>query len=578
MASLGHPANGGHSKREKIMLKKLALKALPSLILLVFISCESCEKKQNFQAKKNLTIGITQEPDSLFIPFKQMMASEEIIRAGIYTLTYFDENRRLVPWVAKEIPTRKNGLLELYTKNGVAKMRTTWRIRNDFFWPDGRPLSAEDFVFTHKLYMDPSQEILDRSVVELIETMEALGEDKKILRVTWKQPYAYYHNYSQHEALPKHIIEPLYDEAPDQLKKSRFGQNPSLAGSFTMSEWSPGSHLIAKRNAKAPQALSPWFDQIIWRIIPQSNTLESSLVSGSLDAISPTGLSLDQALKFEERHKDRFNFYYVEGLVWEHIDFNLDNPILQDKRVRRALAYASDRQGITQALFLGRQPLAHGTEPAKSLYYNKNIKTYNFDPVKARVLLEEAGWLLEPGKTIREKNHQPLVLTLMSTSGDKTRERIEQLLQQQWRDVGVDIRIKNEPAKVFFGETMRKRRFTGLAMYSWIKDPLKISDTLWRCDNIPKAANNFQGQNMPGWCDKQADAMLKEAARELDENKRIKIGQDFEALFAEELPALPLYFRMEVSVTQKNLKNWKPTGTAQPVTWNAHLWHWQTKL
>ena len=574
MAPLGHPANGGPSEREKIMHGFIKTMMIIGLALLVLASCDSCEKKTNIPRKKSLTIGIAQEPDSLFIPFKQMMASEEIVRAGIYTLTYFDENRKLIPWAAQEIPSLKNGLLKLYTENGAPKMRTTWRIRNDFFWPDGRPLTAEDFVFTNKLYQDPKQEILDRTVVELIQNMSAQGPDKKTLVVTWKQPYAYYHNYSQHEALPKHLIEPLYNQAPDQLKKSRFGQIPALAGAFTLREWSPGSHIIALRNPHAPKALAPWFDEIIWRIIPQTNTLEANLVSGSLDAISPTGLSLDQALKFEERHKDRFDFYYVEGLVWEHIDFNLDNIILKDKRVRRALAYASDRQGIATALFLGRQPMAHGTEPVKSLYYNNNITKYDFNPAKARELLDQAGWILNSDKAIREKDGKPLMLTLMTTSGDKTRERVEQLLQQQWLDVGIDIRIKNEPAKVFFGETMHKRKFEALAMYSWIKDPLKISDSLWRCDNIPSEANNFQGQNMPGFCNEKADKMLKQAARELDEQKRIKIGQDFEALFAEELPALPLYFRMEVSITQKGLKNWKPTGMLQPVTWNAHEWQW----
>lgn len=543
-------------------------------LALLLTSCHSCEKKTLSHNKKSLTIGIGQEPDSLFLPFKQMMASEEIVRAGIYTLTYFDENRRIVPWAALDIPSLKNGLLELYTENGLTKMRTTWHIRKDFFWPDGRPLTADDFVFTNKLYQDPAQEILDRTVVELIENMTTQGDDRKTLVVTWKQPYAYYHNYSQHEALPQHLIEPLYNQAPDQLKKSRFGQTPALAGSFTIREWSPGSHIIAARNPKTPQLLAPGFDEIIWRIIPQTNTLEANLVSGSLDAISPTGLSLDQALKFEERHKDRFDFYYTEGLVWEHIDFNLDNPILKDKRVRMALAYASNREGIAQSLFMGRQPMAHGTEPPKSIYYNNNITKYNFNPDKARALLDQAGWILKPGQETREKDGKPLVLTLMTTSGDKTRERVEQLLQQQWRDVGIDIRIKNEPAKVFFGETMHKRKFEALAMYSWIKDPLKISDTLWRCDNIPKASNNFQGQNMPGWCNKQGDEMLKQAARELDENKRIKIGQDFETLFADELPALGLYFRVEVSVTKKGLKNWKPTGMLQPITWNAHEWRW----
>ncbi len=541
-------------------------------------SCEGCQNKssgtenQAQPAKKSITIGISQEPDSLFIPFKEMIASEEVMGAGYYTLTIFDENWRLVPWAAKEIPTLENGQLETYTENGLKKMRTTWHLRDDFFWPDGKPLTAEDFVFAQKIYMDPTLEILDRTTSEKIEKMEAKGEDKRTLVVTWKEPYAYYHNFRQHEALPKHMLEPLYQQAPDQLKKSRFGQVPAMAGSFTVKEWVPGSHIIAERNPYAKGMLAPKLDEIIWRIIPQTNTLEANLISGTIDAISLTGLTFEQVVQFERRHKNDFNFYYTEGLVWEHIDFNLENEILKDKRVRMALAHGGDRAGISKMLFEDRQPVAHGTEPPKSPYFNPTVAHYEFDQEKARKLLEDAGWKLVPGEAIRRKDGKELRLTLMSTSGVKVREHVQQLLQSQWRQIGVDVQIKNEPAKVFFGETMRKRKFEGMAMFAWVKDPLKLSDTLWGCHNIPSSKNNFQGQNMPGFCDPKADELLKAASRELDAEKRRKIGHELEVLLANELPSLPLFFRVEVSVTKKSLANWKPTGTLQAVSWNAREW------
>ena len=557
--------------------------ALLSLFTVLFVSaCGGCQKKTSDTEgaqgkahtghKKTIAIGISQEPDSLFMPYKEMMASEEVVRAGMYTLTYFDENWRIMPWAAKEIPSKENGLLEIFKENGVEKMRTTWHIKEEFKWPDGTPLTADDFIFTHKLYIDPNQEIIDRSTDEKIEKMESQGPDKRTLVVTWKEPYAYFHNYRQHEAVPRHLVEPLYNQAPDQLKKSRFGQAPALAGAYTIKEWVPGSHIVAEKNPHAKGFLAGHFDEIIWRIIPETNTLESNLVSGEIDAISPTGMTLDQAMQFEKRHKDQFDFYYTEGLVWEHIDFNLENEILKDKRVRKALAYGSDREDIAKQLFLGRQPMAHGTEPPKSPYHNANIQKYPFDQAMAKRLLDEAGWILPEGKDIREKNGKPLKLTIMTTSGVKIRERVEQLLQSQWREIGIDVQIKNEPAKVFFGETMRKNKFEHMAMYAWLKDPLKVSDTLWRCDLIPSEKNNYQGQNYPRFCNKKVDEMMIMAARTLDENKRHQIGQDFEAIFAEELPSLPLYFRVEVSVTKKGLKNWKPTGMLQPVSWNAQQW------
>lgn len=548
------------------------------LVISIFLFLSGCKcAKQIDDASKqirkdSITIGISQEPDTLFAPFKEMLVSEEVFRVGNSSLTIFDANWHLIPWAAKEIPTLENGLLEIFNDGPQKKMRTTWHIKEEFFWADGKPLTADDFVIAYEIFKDPSQEIVDRSVVEKIEKMESKGP--KTLVVTWKELYAYYHNYRQHEALPKHIIEPIYRSSPEKLKKHPFGQTPLLAGSFTIKEWSPGGYLVAKRNPYVKGFLKAKLDEIIWRIIPQTNTLESNLVSGSIDAVSPVGLDLDQAFEFEKRHGKEYDFYYTQGLVWEHIDFNLDNEILKDIRVRQALAYGANREHIAQALFKGRQPVAHGTQPQKSPYFNDKIKKYFYDVKKANQLLDEAGYKRVEGSEIREKNGKALTLSLMTTAGNKSRERVEQLLQSQWRKLGIDVEIKNQPAKVFFAETLRKRKYTHMAMYAWYMDPVAIADTTWRCDYIPKVSNNYLGQNLSGFCDEQADKLIKSASLELDAQKRAKIGQEFEAVWAEQLPSLPLYFRVDVSMTKKGLKNWKPTGILQPVTWNAQEWMW----
>jgi peptide/nickel transport system substrate-binding protein len=524
--------------------------------------------------KKSITIGVSQEPDTLNMLFKEMMVSEEIARPVSYTLTIFDENWDVIPWAAKEVPTVENGGLELFEEGGKQKMRTTWQIKDEFFWADGTPLTAEDFIFTHEVIMDPDQEVIDRSTDEKIEKMEAKGDDKKTLVVTWKEPYAYYHNYRQHSCVPKHILEPIYRKDPTSLKKDPFGTKPVLAGSFTIQEWVPGSHIIAKKNPHAKGFLEPKLDEIVWRVIPQNNTLEANLVSGTIDAISPIGLTFDQGIELKKRLGPEFEVIFTEGLVWEHIDFNLDNEILKDKKVRHALAHGADRQSIADELFEGKQPVAHGTEPPRSPYHNPNITKYEYSKEKAGKLLDEAGWKMGD-KGVREKDGKPLKLTLMTTSGNKTREQVEVLLQSQWREIGVQVDIKNEPAKVFFGETLRHRKYESMAMYAWTKDPVSLSNTLWRCDYIPKKENSYQGQNQPGWCHKEAHQLMVDGDTELDPNKRNAMGQRFEEIFAEELPALPLYFRVNVSVIRKGLKNWKPTGTLQPVTWNAHQWTWE---
>jgi peptide/nickel transport system substrate-binding protein len=492
------------------------MRAVVPLVALSVALSVACSRNEGSKAgapaaaRRSLTIGISQEPDTLWLPFKEMSASEEVARPTGYTLTQFDENWQLVPWAAERIPTVEGGDLELFEEGGVQKMRTRWRIRPEFNWADGKPLIADDFITAFRIYNDPELEVVDRSVAEKVEKMEAEGEDRRTLVVTWRQVFAGYADYRQHEALPTHIVGPLLEEratgAAIKLKQHPFGTRPLLAGAFTITEWVPGSHIIAERNPHATGFLKPRLDKIVWRIIPKTNTLAANLLSGNIDAISPIGMTFDQALELEELHGKEVDVQFTEGLVWEHIDFDLAHPILGDKRVRQALAHGCDRELIVKELFGGRQPVAHGTHPARSQFHNPDVRKYDYDRDKAGRLLDEAGWVLPPGGEggVRMKAGEPLALTLMTTSGNRMREQVQVLLQSQWRKLGVELTIKNQPAKVFFGDTIRHRKVEGMGMYAWGMDPARVLDTLWRCDNIPSKENNFQGQNHPGWCHGEA--------------------------------------------------------------------------
>ncbi len=195
------------------------------------------------------------------------------------------------------------------------------------------------------------------------------------------------------------------------------------------------------------------------RTIENTAALEANILSGAIDYIAgELGISLDQALAFEKRHRDRFNIVYKPGLIYEHIDFNLDNPILQDKRVRHALIYALDREALSKQLFEGKQPVVNSFVSPLDWMVATDIPTYKFDAKKAASLLDEAGWKEMRGGVRHNAAGQPLSLELMTTAGNRTRETVQQVLQSQWRKLGIDIRLRNEPARVFFGETMRKRR------------------------------------------------------------------------------------------------------------------------
>jgi len=535
------------------------------VVLVVFLS-GGCPRQR---APRNMiTVGLQQEVDTLWPAFREMLASDEVLVTGKLTLSIFNDAWELVPLAAQSIPTLQNGGVELLPDG---RMRTTWRLHPDLRWADGVPLTADDFVFGLGIYQDPSQEILDRTYAEKVERMEAAGADRRTLIITWKEPYAYHANYRNFEALPRHIVEPLYRQAGSGLKQHPWGRKPLLSGAFTTEHWEDGQFISMVRNPYAPPRLTPRVDKIIFKFIPMASALEANLVSGAVDAISPIGLQVDQALELQRRRGDTFDFHYTEGLAWEHIDFNLDDPWLKDVRMRRALTHAVNRKNLVESLFHGRQQLSDNFVPPRRVDVAEDIRRYGHDPVEAVRLLEEMGWMMgEDG--IRQRGGEKLRLTIVTTSGVSTRERVEQIIQSDFRKVGVDLSVENVPAKVLFGEVTRRRKFKHLILFAWTMDPLKVSDTLWRCDYIPRAQNSWQGQNYGGWCNERATALLKDAAATLDDGKRNAMSREMQRVWAEDLPALPLYFRSDVSITRKGFRNWKPTGTLAPVTWNAHEW------
>ena len=520
-------------------------------------------------ARRRVVIGITQEPDTLWMPMKQMNASEHIGRSGALALTAFDERWQLVPLAAETIPTLDNGGVTLFQDAGQTRMRVTWRLREGLYWADGAPVTADDFVFTWRLTLDPSIEIVDRTAAERVVDMKAA--DPRTLVVTWGEPNAYYAVFRNHEVLPRHLVEPELVRLGGKLKESSFGLTPVLGGAFTIREWVPGSHIVAEKNPHARPAAH--LDEIVWRILPDTTTLEANLLAGSIDAISVIGLTFDQAQAFAARNDPRFEVVFTRALHWEHLDLNLDNPLLQDRRVREALLWALDRQGLVDAVFGGKLEVAHGTRPRGAPYHNPELPQRRLDPARAAALLDEAGWRTGPDG-VREKDGVPLRLELVSTAGDKLREQVEQVLVAQWRTVGIDVVVQNQPAKVLFGDTMRHRKFGAMAMFTWSLDPVQVNESWWRCDQVPRADNGWRGQNFPGFCLPRADALLAQIARELDDEKRATLARELEQVLATELPQLPLYFRTEVSVIPKGFRGWRPVGILQSQAWNAQEWAW----
>jgi peptide/nickel transport system substrate-binding protein len=277
------------------------------------------------------------------------------------------------------------------------------------------------------------------------------------------------------------------------------------------------------------------------------------------------GFPLEEASAFEKRHPDAFRILYKPSLVYEHIDCNLDVSALSDRRVREALILGLDRGAISRQLFGGQQPVADSFLSPLDPGYTTDVEHYRYDPERAAALLEAAGWIAQSnGPRIDAKGNR-LSLELTTTAGNRSRELVEQVVQSQWRRIGVEARIRNEPARVLFGETLRHRRFE-LAMYAWISSPENVPRSILYSSEIPGTANAFAGENLPGFKSPEMDRLIDALEIELDPAKRRSLWAEAQRLYAVELPSMPLYFRSSAFVLPKWLSGLRPTGNQYPTT------------
>ena len=310
--------------------------------------------------------------------------------------------------------------------------------------------------------------------------------------------------------------------------------------------------------------------------IGDPNTVLANMLSGAIDAIGTIGISFDQATQLDKQAGGRFKVLFEPGLIWEHIDLNFDNPLLQDVRVRRALAHGINRDAISQQLFEGKQPVSHTYLPPRHPGYTDAVQKYPFDPARARALLQEAGFTPGSDGILRNAAGQRLSLELNTTAGNRVREQVEQIIQQNLKEIGIEITIQNFPARVYFGEITNQRKFKALAMYAWVMSPISDCDQLYTADGIPNDANGWAGQNYPGYKNADMDKTCKAASHEVDEARRNKLLNDSTVIFSRDLPALPLYVRASVAAVKNGLQNFTALQLSQAYeTWNASKWYWQ---
>jgi peptide/nickel transport system substrate-binding protein len=548
---------------------------LMKAILIALVVYTSAGSPSTIAAKDKLVIGITQFPSTFHPNIDSMAAKSYILAMTARPFTVFDANWELICMLCTELPTLENGLAKKErTPGGKQGIAVTYSIQPKALWGDGVAVSTKDVLFTWKVGRHPKSSVGNMELYRSIYKIDV--KDEKTFTFHFDKLTFDYNSINDFILIPAHIDEANFSNPEIYKNRTAFDTdtlNKGLYfGPYKITEVAPGSHVVLDRNPTW-YGKSPAFNRIVVRAIGNTAAMEANLVSGGLDMIAgELGLSIDQAISFEKRHKQKYNVIYQPGLVYEHIDLNLENPLLQDIRIRKALIYAIDRKAISESLFGGRQPVAHSSVNPLDWVFAEDVPKYAYDPEKTAALLDEAGWSIKNRGVRTNAKGQELTFEIMTTAGNRTRELVQQILQSQWKAVGFDIKIKNEPARVFFGRTMTERRYSGLGMYAWMSSPENVPRTTLHSEHIPTKANNFAGQNYTSFKNAEIDELLETIETQLDKSKRKELWRRLQHIYANELPVLPLYFRANAYILPKWLTGVEPTGHQYSTTLWVENW------
>lgn len=472
---------------------------------------------------------------------------------GLWKLT---PEGTFTPNLAVEVPTVANG--------GVSADGRTWtvKLRNDVYWHDGVKFTAADVIFTMDAILNPKILVRSRNGQDQVAKYEAL--DDHTVRFTLKGDYApYIVAWQKTSVIPKHILEKEAD-----MNTAAFNTNPVGTGPYIFKNRVAGSYIEYAANPKYHLG-APKITSLIQKFVPDQQTLYAQFQTGEVD-IFDSVQGIPPLLYSKAKQLPGVSIPLTASPFVEFIYFNCGKPQFSDKRVRQALYMAVDKKGWSEAVYYGLpMPTLSYLSPTHWAY-NKNLKDPGFSPQKAAALLDEAGWKVG-ADGIRAKDGVKLSFTMSTTAGNKSREQAQQLVQQNWKKIGVEMTIKNMPASVVWGDYTVKSEFDTL-MVAW--DPLLYPDPDYS-DRIMSSlipAKTGNGSNYVQYVNPEIDALCVKGTSVVDQAERKKIYDRIQEILLEDLPFAPIFAYNTPAGVHDKVKGYKPNGYTPCNSWNNNEW------
>jgi peptide/nickel transport system substrate-binding protein len=496
------------------------------------------------------------------------VAAQRVVSNVLQNLLTNDETGAYVPQLAESIPSGEDV--------ATGPLRVTFRLRPEARWSDGEPVTARDVVFTWRTMTSEDNQIASRTGWDQIRTITpgrtATGGDcppTTCFTVAFRGDYAPWKDVFSvaggYYVLPEHVLRGQdFDTAWNT--GGVVGSGP-----FTLESFQPGVRAVLARDpdwwGSEDAGGGPFLDRIVVNFLDSPAATLTALRQGEAQMAS---FLPDPELIGRAGDIAGMTVQQVPSLFFEHVIVNTEAPPMDDPAVRRALAYAIDRDQLVEVLLEDSMPVLQSLLRPSQLGYSPTYERYAHDPQRARDILEDAGW--EPGADgIYTKDGRPLEIPMSTLSGDELRQAEARLMADQAREAGIAIDVRSRTPDQLFGNDLGQGDFTtALLAFGSGVDPSPTA--LLASDQIPSEENEFSGQNVYRWSNAEVDRLLRSSDREIDEGARVEQLGRIQEILADEVPLIPLYAQPNTVAHVEALQGVKENPTQAEVFWNSGEW------
>ncbi len=512
-------------------MKKFTLSLFFMLLFLVFLT--GCQKLEEFRYAGNkggtLVIALLDEPSNLN-PIYPSLSGISPVTAQLFTpLISGKPNGKVRPALAESW---------IYSEDLAS---ITYTIAKGATWHDGRPITAEDVVFTVEQIISGKNNSPLAQKLNYVESVEALNSRQ--VRFNLNQVYAGELQSTNIYPIPKHIL-----EKEEDIANSDFNVDPVGSGPYKMKEWNRGKWIELTANSSYFRGRAP-VDRMVFYTPSSMEELLAELKAGNVDLAfnMPPGNNYDTL--------SSYNKVLSPGKSYAYIGWNME--LFSDKKLRQALSIAIDRRGIISEVLENYGQIVNGPITPEHWAYNPNLKNIRHDEEGAVDLIEQVGYSKRRG----ERYYQGLNVRILVEEGSAIRRKVAESVVSDLRGIGVQASVVTLSSLDFI-DHLFKKDFDAYIM-GWNVEKEFNPFQIWGSDGM---------YNFVGYKNKTVDSLIGEALLSLDRENAKKAWYEFQEIIRDDLPYTFLYAPQEITLVRKNIQGIQKDDKRAVISFVDELW------